>query len=110
MLRRRIPRLQKKIVNAGLIDGTDRRTRVGVRREQGALRVRENTCGFLQKPDTIHARHALVGQKQSYAVVAYLQLLEYIQSLFRSIVSDDPVFRPVSRAQVSFNSTQDVGV
>ena len=75
MLRRRVRWLQEKVVDAGLIDGADRSVRVRVGSEQCPLRSGEDSHCLLQKFHPVHARHALVGQKQGHAIVAQLQLL-----------------------------------
>src|SRR4029077_7464982 len=62
MVRGRIPRLQEKIIDAGLIDGADGSVGVGICREQRSLRTRIYPHRLLQKFHAIHARHALVGE------------------------------------------------
>ena len=75
MLCRRIPRFQKKVVNAGLVDGADGGVRIRIRGEQCPLRAGEDSHCLLQEFHSVHARHALVGEKQGHAVVSHLQLL-----------------------------------
>ena len=110
MLSRRIPRLQEKVIDAGLIDGTDGSAGVGVGGEQCALGIRKNVPGFLQKGDPVHLRHALVGEQESHAVIAHLELLQQFQRRLRRIAPNDAIFRSVLRAQVALDRTQNVGV
>jgi hypothetical protein len=55
-----------------LIDGPDRGIRVGICSKQCALRFGEDPHSFLQKRDTIHVWHALVGKEQGHAIIAHL--------------------------------------
>ncbi len=91
MFCRRIPGLEEKVVDAGLIDCADGSVGIGVRGEQRPLCTGEDPHGFLQKFDPIHAWHALVGKEQSHAVVTQLQLLQEIERAFGRIASDDPI-------------------
>ena len=72
MLGRRIPRLQEKIVDAGLIDSADGGVGIGIRGQQCPLRTGKNSYCLLQELDPVHPRHALVGKEQGYIVVAHL--------------------------------------
>jgi hypothetical protein len=105
-----IPRLQKKIVEAGLIDGADRGVRIRISREQSPLRRGKDSHRLLQKFHTVHARHALVGQQQGNAVIAHFQLLQQIERPFGRIASYDPVFSAVLRTQIALDRPQHIGV
>ena len=104
----RIPRLQEKIVDAGLIDGADRGVGIGVGGEQRALRVRENSIASCRKCDAVHVRHALVGQQQGHAVVANLQLLQQVERSLGRIASDHAIFRAVLRTKIALDRPQNI--
>ena len=110
MLGGRVPRLQEKIVDAGLIDGADGGVGIGVGSEQCPLRAGKDSHGLLQEFDSIHARHALVGKQQSHAVVAHLQLFQQIERALGRIASYDPVFSAVLRAKIALDRPQNIGV
>ena len=82
VLRGRIPRLQEKIVDAGIVDGADGGVGIGIGGEQCPLGVGEDPHRFLQEFDAVHPRHALVGKQQGHAVVAHLQLLQEVERAF----------------------------
>ena len=110
VLRRRIPRLQEKIVDAGLIDGADRRVRVRIRSEQCPLRAGEDSHCLLQKFHPVHAGHPLVGEQQSHAVITQLQLLQQIERPLGRIASYHAVFSTVLRAKLALDRPQDIRV
>src|SRR5437763_11857380 len=110
MLRRGIPWLQEKIVDAGTIDGADRSVCVRVRGEQSPLRIGEYPHGFLQKFDPVHMRHTLVGKEQGHAVVTHFQLLQEIERALGRIASYYPVFSAVLRTKIAFYRPQNVGI
>ena len=110
MVCRRIPWLQEEVVDAGLIDGTDRSARVGICGEQRTLGIRIDVHCFLQKCDPVHARHALVCEQQGHAVIAHLQLFQQVQCPVGRIAPYDAILGTVLRAQVAFNRPQNIGV
>ena len=109
MLVRRVPGLQKKIIDVGLIDGADGGVHVGVSGQQCPLGLGKNPHALLQKLDAIHARHALVGQQQGHAVIPHLQLLQQIQRAFRRIAANHPVFGAIFRTQIALDRPQNIG-
>ena len=110
MLGRRVPRLHEKVVEARLIDGADRRVGIGIGREQRAFRVWKNLLRVLQKPDTIHARHALVGKQERHTVVANLKFFENVERRFGSVAAHHAIVCAVLRTQIPLNGTQDIGI
>ncbi len=110
MLCGRIPRLQEKIVDAGMIDGADRGVGVGIRGEQCPLGTGENPHRLLQKFHSVHAWHALVGQQQRHAVIPYLQLFQQIERALGRIAPDHPVFRAVLRTQIALDRPQNIRI
>ena len=74
----RVPRLHKKIVEIRLVDGADGGIRVGISGQQRPLRFGKYLPGLLQKHDSIHVRHALIGQQKGNAVVTELERFEQI--------------------------------
>jgi hypothetical protein len=106
----RIPRLQEKIIDAGLIDGTDGGVGIGIRGEQRPLRAGKNPHGLLQEFDSIHVRHALVGKQESHAIITDLQLLQQIESALGRVAADDAVFGAVLRTEIALNRSQHIGV
>ena len=106
----RVPGLHEKIIDIGLIDGADGGVRVGVGSEQGPLGFRINVLRFLQEGDAVHARHALIGQKQCHAVAADLELLEQVERALGRIASNDAIFSAVMRAKIALNRPQHVRV
>src|ERR1700723_3098899 len=96
--------------DAGLIDGADGGIRVGIGSEQSAFRVRKNLCRFLEKGDSVHARHTLIGQEQGNAIIAHLELLQQLQCAFGGIAAYDAILRAVLRAQIAFDRPQDIRV
>ena len=110
MFARRIPRLHEEVIDVRLIDGTDRGVGVGVGGQQGTLRVRINLSCGLQKPDSIHARHALICQQQCDPVIANFQPLQQIERALRRLTADYAVVRAVMRAQIAFDGAQNICV
>jgi hypothetical protein len=56
-----------------------------------ALGVGENLARFLQEPDAIHLRHALIDEQQGHTIIAHLQLAQNVERPHRGIASDDAV-------------------
>ena len=110
MLARRIPRFQEEIIDARLIDRSNRSISVGIRSEQGPFGFGKNVHRFLQKRDAVHVRHALIGHQQGHAVVAQLQLLQKRKRAFGRIAANDAELRAIFGAQVAFDRTEYVGV
>ena len=106
----RIPGLQKKIINAGLIDGADGSVGIGIRRKQGSFCARENSHGLLQEFNSVHVRHALVGKQECHAVITDLQLFQEIKSALGRVAADDAIFSAVLRTQIALNRSKNVGV
>src|ERR1700686_3409778 len=97
----RIPRLHEKVVEVGLVDSADRGVRVGIGGEQCPLGVRVYLPRFLKKPNTIHARHALIREEKSHSIIANLQSLEQVQRSFWGVAADHTVGSAVLRSQIA---------
>jgi hypothetical protein len=110
MLRGRIPRFQKKIVDVGLVDRADRGIGVSIRGQQGAFGSWEDLAGGLQESHSVHVRHPLIREQKGYAVVANFESFEKIERALRGIAADHAILRSVLRAQVSLNGTQHISV
>jgi hypothetical protein len=72
----RIPRLHEEVIDVRLINGTDRGVSVGVGGQQGSFGVGIDHSRGLQKPDSIHAWHALICQQQRDPVISNFQSLQ----------------------------------
>src|SRR3984885_9364170 len=105
-----MPRLQEKIIDAGMINGADGGAGVGICGKQRPLRAGEDAHCLLQEFHSVHARHALIGKQQGHTVIANLQLLQKIERAFGRITSDDPIFSSVLRAKIALDRPQNIRV
>jgi len=98
------------VVDADFIDGADRGIGISIRGQQSALGFGKDLARFLKKLHAIHFRHALVGQQESDAVAAELQLVQKIKRRLGSIAGQHTVLGSVVRTQVALDGSQNVRV
>ena len=87
----RIPRLQQVVVEVDDVDRLDGGVRVGVRREQGTARVREQVHRLFEELEAAHVGHAMVGEHHRHRVAAQLQLPQGLQGLRAGLRPHDAV-------------------
>ena len=106
----RIPRLHKKVIEVGLVDGADRGVGVGIGGEQCPFGVGVYLPCFLQESHTVHARHALIRQEKSDSIIANFQSLEQVQRPFGGVAADHAVGSAVLRSQITLDRAQHIGI
>ena len=98
------------MISLDFVDCFDRRLRVGIRRQQNALAVREQLDGLFQKVHAAHTRHPLVYYQKRDRLAALLELGQGVQRRLSAIRAEDSVVVAVLTPQVAFNQPQNIGV
>ena len=96
-------------MNVDFVNRVDGGAGVGIGRQQGALGVGINFSGFVQKPNAIHLRHALIGQQQRDRVVADPEFAQDSQPRITGVGAQHPIFLAVAGPQVALNCLQTLG-
>ena len=102
----RVPRLQQVVVEPDVVDGLDRDTCVGVRREQQQARLGRLPAHLLQQLDPRHPGHALVGDDEGDRAVSQCQLRQQLQCLGTGGRAHHLVVGAVARTQVARDRTR----
>src|SRR5579859_6772036 len=106
----RIPGLQKKIVDAGRVDGLDGGVGVGVGGQQGALGGGEEIGGLGEETDAVEFGHALVGEEKRYRVVAGFKAAERVERFVSGGGAQDAVTLGVAATKIALDGLEHIGV
>ena len=110
LLFRRIPGLVEVVVDLCGVDGADGCFGVGVGGQEDAFRVGIDRERLLEKVDSGHPRHALVGEEERDDILALVKLAADIQRGGSGGSADDAVVLTVVPAKILDHSLQYAGV
>src|SRR5579864_8761263 len=105
-----IPGLQKKIVDAGGVDGFDGGVGVGVGGQQGTLGGGEEIRGLGEEADAVEFGHALIGKEERDCVVARFEAMKRVERFVGGGGAHDAVTLGVTAAEIALDGLEHIGV
>ena len=104
---RRIPGFEQVVVERHPVDGVDRGLGVGVGGQKHPLGLGRDRDRLLEKLDSGHHRHPLVGEQHRDRRAAQLRLPQRLQRLLTTLGAQHPVVTPVAAPEIALDGSRD---